>query len=74
MSDFANHIAAEAEKREAEQLYNYAQQRLENKTIVCRYAEIKSQCEPLNSIIEESGTPREQIIAACRYVVTGRID
>ncbi len=64
---------AQAEKEVAREKSNYASQLLENKTIMCRFAEIQSQYEPLASIIGETTATREQLIAAARYVVIGRI-
>jgi len=73
MSDFLKYMHAQAEKDAAYQQYNYASQRLENKAILCRFAEIQSQHEPLASIIGESTATREQLIAACHFVITGRL-
>jgi hypothetical protein len=73
MSDFLKYMHAQAEKDAAYQQYNYASQRLENKSIMCRFAEIQSQHEPLASIIGDSTTSREQLIAACHFVITGRL-
>jgi hypothetical protein len=64
---------AQAEKDAAYQQYNYASQRLENKTIMCRFAEIQSQYEPLATIIGESMATREQLVTACHFVITGRL-
>lgn len=72
-SDFGRYTQAQAEKEAAYQQYNYAGQRLENKTIMCRFAEIQSQHEPIASIIGQSAATREQLIAACSFVVTGRL-
>jgi len=73
VSDFGRYMQAKAEKDAAYQQYNYAAQLLENKTIMCRYAEIQSQHEPLATIIGESMATREQLIAACHFVITGRL-
>ena len=73
MSDFQNFMHAQAEKDAAYQQYNYAGQRLENKTIMCRFAEIQSQHQPLATIIGGSTVTRDQLIAACHFVITGRL-
>ena len=73
VSDFGRFMQAQAEKDAAYQQYNYASQRLENKTIMCRFAEIQSQHEPLATIIGESTATREQLVAACHFVITGRL-
>ncbi len=61
--------------------YNYASESLQNAKIYERLAEIKSQHEPLNSLIGEYaaiGTPaykeaREKLYAVAFYVVIGRM-
>ena len=73
MSDFQKFMHAQAEKDAAYQQYNYSGQLLENKTIMCRFAEIQSQHQPLATIIGESMATREQLIAACHFVITGRL-
>ena len=73
MSDFLKYMHAKAEKEAAYQQYCYAGQLLENRQIKCRFAEIQSQHEPLASIIGENKTTREQLIAACHFVITGRL-
>ena len=73
MSDFQNYMYAQAVKEGAYQQYNYASQLLENKQIMCRFAEIKSQHEPLASIIGNTTATREQLVAACHFVITGRL-
>ena len=73
MSNFKNFMCAQAEEREAYQQYNYASQRLENKRIMVRFTEIQSQYQPLATIIGESMVTREQLIAACHFVITGRL-
>ena len=83
MSDPQNYFKAQAETREASALYNLAAQRLKNRQIWERFAEIQSQHDPLNKIIEDSGvdsdsnycqTLRALMIAAARYVTTGRVE
>ena len=73
MPEFLNYMHAQAEKDAAYQQYNYSSQKLENKSIMCRFAEIKSQHEPLATIIGDSCISREQLIAACYFVITGRL-
>ena len=67
------YLLAGAEKDAAYQAYNYASANLENKQIFCRLAEIKSQHEPLASIIGKTKTTREQLYAAAFYAVVGRM-
>lgn len=66
-------MEAEAKKEGAYNLYNYASAKLELETIRCRFAEIKSQHEPLAEIIGDTQTTREQLISAVEYVILGRI-
>jgi len=73
MSDFQGYMCAQAEEREAYQQYNYASQRLDNKRIMARFAEIQSQHQPLATIIGDSMVTREQLVAACHFVITGRL-
>ena len=72
MSEFQNYMLAIAEKEVANQKVCYAGQLLENKIILCRLAEIKSQAEPLSTIMGGNDTLIEKLIAACEYVVNGK--
>ena len=72
-SEFQRFMHAQAESDAAYQQYNYASQKLENKRIMCRFAEIQSQHQPLATIIGESTATREQLIAACHFVIFGRL-
>ena len=74
MSDLQRLFEATAKKEAAKNLYNYAGANLELMTIRHRFAEIRSQHEPLASIIGDTGTTREQLIQAVRYVMRGRAD
>jgi len=62
---------AMAEVEEARRLYDYAAVLLENRRIKCRLAEIESQHNPAASIIGNTNTTREQLVAAARFVVLG---
>ena len=73
MSDFLNYMKAQAEQREAYERYNYAGVALDNAQIRERLAEIKSQHEPLNSLIGEAMSERDRLYAAAYYVVVGRM-
>lgn len=71
--EYERYRRAKAEKESAYIQFNYAEQLIKNKTIMCRLAEIKSQHEPLATIIGESTATREKLIAACEYVVNGNL-
>lgn len=73
MSDLNDYFHMQARKDEAYQLYNYAGMKLENAKIKCRLAEIKSQTEPLDSLLNKKLTERERLYAAAFYVVIGRM-
>jgi len=73
MSDVAHYMKAQADKETAYQLYNYAGQRLENAQIKERLAEIKSQHDPIASLLEEPMSERDRLYAIAFYVVVGRI-
>jgi len=79
MSDLLNYFKAQAEKESASNLYNYAGTKLELLQIKERLAEIKSQGEPLNSMlgdkvhcIDDAQEQRKLLYAAAYYVVVGR--
>jgi hypothetical protein len=73
MSDFLHYQMAKAKKDEAYERYNYAAAALENAQIRERFAEIKSQSEPLNSLINAPMSERDRLYAAAYYVVVGRL-
>jgi len=68
-----NYLYKQSEKDGAYQQYNYASANLKIKTIECRLAEILSQREPLNSLINKKSSEREKLYAAAYYVVIGRM-
>jgi tRNA C32,U32 (ribose-2'-O)-methylase TrmJ len=73
MSDFQNYMLQQARRKEAYANYSHAGQALENARIHERLAEIKSQSEPLHSLINQTLTERDRIYAAAFYVVVGRL-
>ena len=73
MSDFTDHLLKQAEKREAYEKYNFAGQLLENRQIKERLAEIKSQVDPLDKLINKIMPERDRCYAAAFYVVLGRL-
>jgi hypothetical protein len=73
MHDFINYMKAQAERREAYEKYSYAGQLLENRGIKERLAEVKSQAEPFNTLINASMDERDRLYAAAFYVAVGRM-
>lgn len=73
MSDFLHYMNAQEKTRTAYERYNYAGTALENARIHERLAEIKSQHEPLASLLNEKLSGRERLYAAAFYVVFGRM-
>ncbi len=73
MSEFANYLRAQAEKKAAYNMYNYAGVALELAHIKERLAEIDSQHEPLTKLIAEPLSERDRLYAAAFYVVVGRM-
>ncbi len=71
MSDFLQYQMAKAVKDTAYERRNYASAALDNASIKERLAEIRSQHEPLNTLINEPMGERERLYAAAYYVVTG---
>lgn len=69
---FSQYMCAQAEKRVAQERYNYASAALENAQIKERLAEIRSQSEPLDGLIGRSLSERDRLYAAAFYVVVGR--
>lgn len=66
-------MLAKAEKERAYERYNYASSALDNAKIRERLAEIKSQHEPLASLLSEQRSERDRLYAAAFYVVVGRM-
>jgi hypothetical protein len=73
MSDFLHYMAAQEKARTAFAEYNSASRGLENARIHERLAEIKSQHEPLASLLDEKLSERERLYASAFYVVFGRM-
>jgi hypothetical protein len=72
MSDFMVYQKAGADREAAFQQYCYAGVNLELCKIRERMAEIKSQHEPLASLIEKPISERDRLYAVAFYVVNGR--
>ena len=72
MSDFASYMHAQDRKEAAYQQYNYAGTKLENESIKCRLAQIKSQSNPIDSLLLAKLSERERLYAISFYVVIGR--
>ena len=68
----AQYQVARAEKRAAYERYNYAGVALELAQIKERFAEIKSQYEPLEKIANADIDERKKLYAVAFYVVLGR--
>ena len=73
MGNFANYILAQARKEAAYQKYNYAGQLLESAQIKERLAEIKSQHEPIATLLDQDMSKRDRLYAIAFYVVVGRM-
>lgn len=79
MSDLLQYWLASAEAKSAYNQHSYTGQLLENKKILERLAEIKSQDKPLADIVggdcrgEEYKIMRDKLYAAAFYVVIGRL-
>lgn len=79
MSDFKHYMHAKSDKEAAFQQYNYASEKLRNAQIMERLAEIKSQHQPLASLVgeiasdEEYRKMRDKLYASAFYVVVGRM-
>jgi hypothetical protein len=69
---FQAYLLAQQETKTAYELYNYASAALENAKIKERLAEIKSQHEPLASLIDKPLSERDRLLHAAFYVVVGR--
>ena len=81
MSDLLNYFKAQAERESAYNQYNYAGQKLANARIKERYTEIRSQYDPIESIIKErfplindndKDKIRQTILEITKYVVLGQ--
>ena len=71
--DFQTYMLAQANKKAAYNLYNYASTLLDLEKVRERAAEVASQAEPINSLADnDEMTQREKMIAIARYVATGR--
>jgi hypothetical protein len=73
MSDLQAYFCAQERRRSAYNLFNYACTLLDLERIRERLAEIKSQHEPIASLIDERMSERERLCAIAHYVVIGRI-
>lgn len=71
--DFIQYQYAQEQRRTAYERYNYASVALELAQIKERLAELKSQCQPLDKLIEATPPGREQLYAAAFYAVVGRM-
>ena len=73
MSDFLQYMKAQAESRAAVAEYGSAARQLTLARIYERLAEVKSQHEPLNGLIDKPLGARERLYAAAYYVAIGRL-
>ncbi len=73
VDSLASYFLARSERERAYERYNYALSSLDNAKIIERLAEIKSQHEPLASLLIESLSERDRLYAAAFYVVVGRM-
>jgi hypothetical protein len=73
MDDLGHYFLAQARKDAAYQQYSYAGVRLTNAQIMERLAEIKSQHEPLASLLGRPLSERDRLYAAAFYVAIGRM-
>jgi hypothetical protein len=72
MDDFQSYQLAVANKKAAYAEYNYASKKLEHEQIMERLAEIKSQHEPMASLLNENRSERDRLYAIAFFVVLGR--
>ena len=72
MSDFQNYMLQQARKETAMERYNYASSALNNAQIMERLAQLKSQHEPLASLVDKPLSERDRLYAAAYFVVVGR--
>lgn len=73
MSDLQSYFEATARKAAAKARYDHASEALNLAGIHERLAEIKSQSEPLESLLKAPMGERERLYAAAFYVVVGRV-
>ena len=73
MSDLANYFLATEKRRAAYNQYNHASVALELAHIKERLAQIKSQTEPLSSLMDEPLSERDRLYASAFFVVVGRM-
>ena len=70
--NFSNYMMAKEKKQRCYAEYDAASQRLVNAGIHERLAEIKSQHEPLATLITKKMSGQERLYAIAYYVVIGR--
>ncbi len=73
MSAFFEYLKATSERQCAFERFNYASSALDMARIRERLAEIKSQHEPLASLLNAPIPERDRLCAAAFYVVVGRM-
>ena len=71
--EFLYYMKAQADTRAALERLNFASAALENAQIRERLAKIKSQSDPLASLIGQEMKERDRLYAAAFYVVNGRM-
>lgn len=72
-SNFSDYMLKQSRKETAFEKYNYASTNLKNAQIHERLAEIRSQHEPLASLLDKPFSERDRLYAAAFYVVVGRL-
>jgi multidrug efflux pump subunit AcrA (membrane-fusion protein) len=73
MTDLGMYFQRQAEEKAARAEWEAASARYDNAQIKARLAEIKSQHDPLNTLMSERMSERERLYAAAFYVVVGRM-
>ncbi len=73
MSAFFEYLKATSERHCAFERFNYASSALDMARIRERLAEIKSQHQPLASLLDAQISERDRLYAAAFYVVVGRM-
>ena len=73
MCDFGKYMEATADERAAMAEYNHSSVALELAGIKKRLSEIKSQAEPLDTLLGVKMTARDRLYASAFYVVIGRM-
>jgi len=71
---FSQYMLAQSETRKAYQQYCYAGANLELAQIKERLAEIKSQSDPIDSLLKQPMSERDRLYAIAFYVVNGRFE